>query len=290
MKVHDLLNKMESAEETFLQTEFLSPVMPGGQVRVRIAGVVCTLGVEGAAEPGWAILRPLSLNAAQVVGQPTLRQIRDYLELFPQIKMILLARKDRDWLALHAHKGDRRFQLDGPARVRLAEGVEPFQQIVARYDGAQFWFQEVDRRRSPAIAAYLRECMNAETPPSNLRKPTLTAEERAAYAIAYEGTAKARAAARRSREEARLSDALTHAGAELVSFMEQRGVYTVNFRMGQRQHRTIVRRDDLTVLAAGICLSGQDQRFDLQSLVGVIREGAQRGRLVEEGIHPEGDW
>jgi hypothetical protein len=278
MNVRDLLDKMESAEEAFLQTEFLSPVIPGGQVRVRIAGVVCTLSVEGATEAGWAILKPSSLNAARMVGQPTLRQVRDYLALFPQIKLILLARKRRDWMALQAHKGDRRFEIDGPVHVHLAEGVEPFQQIVARFDGAQFWFQEVDRRRSPAIAAYLREALAAETPPENVRKTTLTAEEREAYGIAYKATEAARKVARRERDESRISDAVAHAGAELVSFMEQRGAYAVTFTVGQRQHRTVVRSDDLTVLVAGICLSGQDQRFDLQSLVGVMREAQRIGR------------
>ena len=43
----------------------------------------------------------------------------------------------------------------GAVPVHLAVGVEPFERIIARYDGARFLFQEVDRRRSPAIAAYL---------------------------------------------------------------------------------------------------------------------------------------
>jgi hypothetical protein len=38
MGIHDLLDRMESAKGAFLQTEFLASILPGGQVRVRIAG------------------------------------------------------------------------------------------------------------------------------------------------------------------------------------------------------------------------------------------------------------
>jgi hypothetical protein len=193
--------------------------------------------------------------------------------------MLLLARKGGAWLALPAHRGDSRFRIDGAVRVHLASGVEPFQQVIARFDGAQFWFQEIDRRRSPAIAAYLREALAAETAPNALHKPTLTREERDAYRVAYEAVE----AARRDRVELRLADALAHAGAELASYIEREDAYTVAFTIDGHAHRTTVRKDDLTVLAAGICLNGQDRRFDLQSLVGVIREGAHFGRIVRVG-------
>ena len=66
MNIQDLLSKMETAETAFLDTTFLAPVLPGRRVRVRIAGLVCTLRVSGAAQPGWAILQPLSLDRAQI--------------------------------------------------------------------------------------------------------------------------------------------------------------------------------------------------------------------------------
>jgi hypothetical protein len=300
MSVYDLLDSMEAAEDAFLQTEFLAPVLPGGQVRVRIAGLVCTLRVTGRPEPGWAILRPLSMDRAEVVARPSLRQVRDYLNLFPAVRLLLVARAGHDpstgsgqaWLAIPAHRGDRRFQIEGPVRVHLVTGVEPFQRIIARFDGTHFWFQEADRRRSPAIAAYLREALDAGTGPQDLHKPTLMAEEREAYRLVQEAAdallrdreqkRRARVRIQRSDEvirrdptKARLADALVHAGAELTSYIEQGDAYTVAFVVDGQARRTIVSKGDLTVLSAGICLSGQDQRFDLQSLVGVLREGSR---------------
>ena len=290
MDIHSLLDKMESAEEAFLETEFLAPVLPGRQVQVRIAGLVCTLRVTGGAEPGWAVLKPVSLDRARVVARPSLRQVRDFLALFPAVRLVLLARAGHDWLALQAHRGDTRFQIAGLVRVHLAVGVEPFQQIVARFDGAHFWFQEIDRRRSPAVAAYLRKALAEETQPDALHKPTLTAEEREAYCWAC----KAIEAARRDQVELRLTDALARADADLASYIEREDAYTVTFAVDGRPHRSTVRKDDLTVLVAGICLAGQDRQFDLQSLVGVIREGARNRRLVrvgrEDGLNEEMYW
>lgn len=290
MNINHLLDKMAAAEEAFLETEFLAPVLPGGRVRVRIAGLVCTLRVVGQTEPGWAILRPLSLDRAEVVARPGLRQVRDYLALFPAVHLILVARAGHAWLALPAHRGDTRFRIEGPVRVYLATGVEPFQQVVTRFDGTYFWFQEVNRRRNPAVAAYLRQALAAETPPEELHKPTLTAEERDAYRLAY----RAVEAARRERTTRRLADALAHADAELASYIEREDAYTVTFVVDGEMHRSTVRKDDLTVLTAGICLAGRDRHFDLQSLVGVIREAGQRRRLVRvgagEGLDEELYW
>jgi len=279
VNIHNLLDKMESAEETFLETEFLAPILPGGRVQVRIAGLVCTLRVKGQSETGWAILKPLNLETAQVIATPSLRQVQGYLELFPAVRLLLLAREKQAWLAVPARKGDARFQIQGAVPVQLASSVEPFQQIIARFDGAHFWFQALDRRRSAAVAAYLREALAAETPPNKLHKPTLTAEERTAYTLLYQAVKEAQ----RDQVELRLADALAHAGAELASYIEREDAYTVAFTVDGQPHRSTVRKDDLTVLVAGICLTGQDQRFDLQSLVGVIREGARRRRVVRVG-------
>jgi hypothetical protein len=87
--------------------------------------------------------------------------------------------------------------------------------------------------------------------------------------------------ARRDHVEIRLTEALSHAGATLSSYIERENVYTLTFNVDEQTHRSAIHKDDLTVLVAGICLSGEDREFDLQSLVGVLHEGRQRGRIVQ---------
>jgi hypothetical protein len=74
--------------------------------------------------------------------------------------------------------------------------------------------------------------------------------------------------------QGRIARSLSHSGGQLVSYIERGDVYTVTYRFGDRTHTSTVRTNDLSVVTSGICLSGQDNDFDLTSLVGVMREAA----------------
>lgn len=69
------------------------------------------------------------------------------------------------------------------------------------------------------------------------------------------------------------ASALAHAGADLCDFTDVEDSYRVTFTVDGHRHVSVVSKADLTVQSAGICLSGEDEKFDLNSLVGVLREG-----------------
>jgi hypothetical protein len=271
-KITDALDRLAAAEEQFLACEFLAPVVRGGRVQVRIAGVVCTLRVTPADFEGWGVFRPTSHTEATLARPAKLAERQRYLELFPLVRLILIGRHDELWYTVPAHRGDSRFRIEGAVPVRLVEDAQPFEVIETRFDGAQFWYAGADPRRDPATARYLREEIDKPTAPEQLHRPGLTTEERTAYALKYELSEEAR----RNREEERLRGALAHAGAELKGFIERDDVYTVTYLVDGRRHVSAVSKKDLSVQVAGICLSGEDANFDLPSLVGVMRE-AQGG-------------
>jgi len=96
---------------------------------------------------------------------------------------------------------------------------------------------------------------------------------RSAYKIAYQTTQEAQRLREIAHVEQRLREALALAGGVLREFQDRGDCWLVEWATpdGER-HASAIHKDDLTVLGAGICLSGRDRDFDLQSLVGVVTQ------------------
>ncbi len=307
--VNDLLAKFASAEEDFLNREFLAPALRGGLVRVRIGGVLCKIRISPKDFEGWGVFNPTSHSEAALVRQPSLAERHSYLQLFPMIRLIICRRVGRTWYGSAVSFGDGRINLEGLAPLQMAEEVQLFDCVRTRYDGSQFWFDELDMRHDPGTSAYLRSELDNQTPPEELARRGLTAEERAAYELNYwqlvrpaesaeEESQSSRNPPHRRRSHrvqstgepfesdlvrGRLQETLSHAGAQLIEYLERADSFRVRYSVQGRQYTSSVNKEDLTVNVAGICLSGEDQKFDLGSLVGVLREGHDGGMIYEVG-------
>jgi hypothetical protein len=174
--VPDALKRLAAAEERFLSSEFLSPVIRGRQVLVRIAGFICALRVRPADFEGWGVFLPASHSDAVLVRQAKLAERQHYLDLFPRVQVILADRCEEQWLALPVHRADSRFQIEGTIPVYLVEEPQLFDVIESRFDGTRFWFAGQDSRFDPAMASYLRKELGSLTPPEKLHRSGLTAE------------------------------------------------------------------------------------------------------------------
>ncbi len=57
-RLDEILERLAAAEERAFAAEFLAPMLRGGTVQVRIAGVVCRLRVSPPDFEGWGVFRP----------------------------------------------------------------------------------------------------------------------------------------------------------------------------------------------------------------------------------------
>jgi hypothetical protein len=282
-RLADAFDRLEAQERVFLEREFLAPALRGHPVGVRMAGVVLRLQIKSADFEGFGVFRPMSFDAAELVRTATPGEIRRYVQLFPRVRLILCRREQNFWLAVPAHLGDHRFRIEGLVPVRFVEEAEQFEVVQARFDGSNFWFEAVDPAGNASRAAYLRQSLLAGVDANHLECAGLTPEEIGAYAINCIRDEAMRRQTEAERAQERLREALEHAGAGLVDFLERPDGFRVTFAVGDQRYISAVRKNDLTVEVAGICLSGRDSDFDLASLVGVIREAGETGELVAIG-------
>ncbi|MEM7248261.1 MAG: hypothetical protein AAF533_23205 [Acidobacteriota bacterium] len=311
--LRDLIERLGDEEERHERTPFLAPCIAGGELRVRVGGLIRSFRVVPDDLEGWGLFEAVGQRRTRRLEEPDLPLVDAYLSLFPVVRLHLgRLLTGRSWLAWPVSGADLRQRLkrSGAVVVHLVEGGAPLDTVRARFDGAAFWHEDLDRRADPLLAEELRDDLREGVEANALRRAHLTPELRSAYGLAWAVSPAGRRELERRREEERrrrnrqrrrqdearrhdrerrrrqaeippprpgsagarrLEDALALAGGALIGCRDHGGHWVVEWqgRDGQRHH-SAVSKDSLTVVSAGLCLSGQDRDFDLQSLVSVV--------------------
>jgi hypothetical protein len=276
----NLIESLARDEATLRGQVFLAPLGARGRARVRVGGLVYELSVADA-RPGWWLCQGLDSTRASLIDAAQPWQRGAYLALWPALRLVLIERlRADDWVALAFNASDafQRFAIRGPLVIRLVEGGQPFERVIGRIDGATVWYDEPDRRGDPATAERLREALAAGDAMPALAG--LGQGERAGYALLAERRVAARVARDAARTERSLRDALQLGGAQLIGYETSAGVLRVTWERDGQRSITLV-NPNLGVVSAGICLSGEDQRFDLASIVGVVYDAPQFARYAD---------
>ncbi|MEW6729795.1 MAG: hypothetical protein AB1489_00525 [Acidobacteriota bacterium] len=272
--ISKLIGKLVAQEGQLRDTNFLAPCLPGGSVRTRVAGLIYTFAPEQENFEGWGVFQPVDEKRARLVEEADLPLIGEYLRLFKSMRLRLAYTLQRHtWLAYPINESDarQRWGATRPLPIHLVVEGAQFEQIVARHDGGAWWFEEIDRRADPEIAERLRAALREVLPAQNLHFPNITPEMRTVYEIAAQREQAFQAKIQANRDETRLREALQVGGGILREFHDRGDFWLVEWTTGNGQrHSSAIAKRDLTVISSGICLSGRDRDFDLQSLVGVI--------------------
>ncbi len=268
MSFQNLLKK----ERDFFNRQFFGPVFKNGKIVVKIDGVLVSFKILPSDFTGWGVFRVIGPNVAELSGEANRQQISTYLGSFARTDVIICDQGDVS-RGLIAHN-DVRFPVSALVPVYLSSEVRLFDTASVRYDGQSFIFERIDNSRR-RFAESLRNSLTSDILPAKIDISGLSKEERNAYHLVH----KIREEAFKETEEGRIKRAIESGNAIFRSYLKRGSDFVVTVEVDGQTYSPVV-REDLSVVSAGICLSGGDTRQDLQSLMHIYREGQNRGRVV----------
>ena len=273
--VLDLISKIGEKEARVTQQVFISPVFSNTLVATRIDGIVYSFTIPVAT--GWYQIQPIDTKKARILGPADFMDRERYLKYLDKLRLVIVLKKDGIFYGIPDKANKFGFLINDLLPVFLNDDTPmDFDRVIARFDGANIWFDQVDQGNDPAKAEYLRNCMNKVLEPEKLKFSGLTIEERFAYTLRL--TIDKKLVVDRTKDG--LKKDVEFAGASFVKFIERSDHFSVTYKINNQEYTSYVSKDPVhSVISAGLCLNGNDTRFDLKSLVTVIREGHQKGLI-----------
>lgn len=217
---------------------------------------------------GWGYFQRWG-NKARLLREADEIEVLEYLQNSHTVKLIIADKAEDDaYFAFpyNLESFSKKYVLNLPVIVNICgTNVRPFDVVEAAALGS-FIFKEVDYTRSEEFQRYLTQCLSGYVDPGKLSFPGLSPEYKLAYSLAYE---KSEDSNPRVRDEKALKRELGKLGGSLVSFRDYGGYWTVTWQApsGAQQTSKVYKNFNLDV--AGFCISGDDHKFDLASIVGV---------------------
>lgn len=272
MKYLDLLDKLISCEKEVIDQQILSPVIRGAKVCVKIAGIVVRLNISPNNFVGWGIFSTdKSLKEAIFVEEPKKRQQREYLELLPRAMMVICEHNEERTVGSFLNNDDR-FPFDA-APIFFPQNISLFDVVSARYNGQYFIYERHNAGRYTKQTDAAMGFLNKETKPDKIKLHFGFAR---AYAYAYEVSVKQK----KLTVEDKVKTAVARAGGNFRNMVDRGGIFTVSFEVDGQTFTPTINANNLMLENAGICLSGYDRAFDLESFVCLTKQGIRDGVIV----------
>jgi hypothetical protein len=264
-KALDLIKEFSEKERKILRQEILAPYFPNVSVIcARIEGLVYPFKIDPQDRVGFGIFKPSDFVKAKYIRDAEDELVAKYLNSLPRVRAILVFQTDF-WFASPADEqscGKVGFMDLRPCH--LAREASQFDYVLGAYDGYNLWYLEHDPKADIEKIERLRESLRLK----NLGAKGMISEDLKAYQWALKK--------RKEQElltiEARIRYQMELLDAELISYRDLGDRLHITWSKLGRQHTTVIKKEDFSVLSAGICLSGEDAQFDLVSMVGVMQE------------------
>lgn len=284
LETRELLYKMASKERRVRGRNFVAPYIKGSKTAiVQIDKLMYRFKIEGIQGNGIGLFRPVNALIAKYVGEAEFEHRQRFLSALPSIELILSYQIDDGWVCIPAHKNTTK-QLGGSQEVIVfgVQDAQRFDVVTARSDGYNLWYDDLSAASDPIVADNMREqfeelAKRTFSPKDvEMRVRNATPECHEAFRLAAQSWVKFR----KTTTEDRVRELLRNGGARLGSFIARGQELEIIWQSESGvQYQSVVDRDSLDVVTAGICLDGEDDKFHLKDLPHLVSLGENTGSI-----------
>lgn len=281
--VDKLISDFGKDEKKLQNQEILASYFPeDSSVAVRIKKILYKFKIAKRGSAGVGVFKPLSFKFAEFVRDASQEEVVNYFRLFPRVKAIV-AFQTKYWYAFPANlTAYKKINFDGLFPLLMAEGIQQCDYVIASFDGLNLWFNEIDFRADVEKIENMRQVVKGKKGSIKGFSP----EDKEVISLAR----KNKEEQEKLTLEGRLKHVFLERGAKLDGYTEHGNRIEIKWQSSSGEYYTTVAdKDNLSVMSAGICLSGRDKDFDLQSLVGVISRGERKRAIVKMSSRDDED-
>lgn len=288
----NVFNKLAKQEREVRVRDFVSPYVERSKFAfVKFANMSYRFRIIGFNNDGFGIFHPIDPLTARFVKQADFDVIRQYLSVLPVFKFIIVCETDIGWCACPYNTESMAKKIGEATEViiRLASDVQRFDVINTRFDGYTFWFDSLSTEIDVNVSIRLRNIFQKSQQFNYVEErlddiPGLTPEYKTAYKLAIS----ALQLSKKNTVEGNIKKFLGRGQAELDSYVIRGDNIEIKWRtISNRIYHSLIDVKTMDVVSAGICLSGQDNKFHLKDLPGVVNEGERRGAIVRTRSNDE---
>lgn len=284
----NIISKIGKKETDIINKVFVSPVCANTTVATHVDGIIFPFTIPKTKD-GWYRIQPIDNKKATIIDEADLSDREKYLKYLGKLRLVIVKKIQGTFYGVPDKVNKFGFRVNDLLPILLCDETPlDFDRVITRFDGANIWFDQVDQGNDPTKAEYLRHCLAKITivaeskgleegmDPANLSFSGLTLEEKIAFTLRLSVDKKLVV----DSKKVQLKKDVEFAGGSFVGFAERADHYGVTYRVNGSEFTSYVSKDRAhSVISAGLCLNGNDNKFDLKSLITVIREGHQKGLI-----------
>lgn len=289
MKVLKIMEQLRQMEHDLIGSEIISVCQRNANIIVRINGLKKEYKTNfNHDEIVIAVFKIVSFDRAEFIRPATPGEKRKFLARFPTIRAVTVSKVEDDRFLCIDHSGTSLETGEMFLVVGCPPSTFPFRPINCASTGNSMLFvSNANTTDSFATKALFQEIL-LPTPrnPKDIKVKYATPWQIKAYEIAYNQIQLEKV----ETLDDRVKKAVEYMNGRLISYVEiDNELMNVSFMVDGRSFTSTINKETLQIVHAGICLDGEDRKFDLTTLVPIMRKGIRANRIVDTGTYRYGN-